>query len=91
MGFRKKRKAIVSSITRARIPGTHEDGESELVQARVVPAVVAEKSRAAMMLGARNLETKHADQTYRDLGIPIFDQHAGQSQLHDILQRGRNK
>lgn len=91
MGFRKKRKAIVSSITRARIPGADRDDETELVQSRTVPAVVAEKSRAALMLGAREGETKHADQIYRDMGIPIFDQAAGRSQLHDIIQRGRNK
>jgi hypothetical protein len=91
MGFRKKRKAINSSVTRTRLPGVNADGENELVQARTVPAVVAEKSRAAMMLGAREGETKHADQVYRDIGIPIFDVSAGRSQLHDIIQRGQGR
>lgn len=87
---RTKRPAIISFVTKSEIPGA-DDESTELVQQRTVPAVVAEKSRAAMMLGARNLETKHADQTYRDYGIPIFDQNAGRSQLHDMIQRGRSK
>lgn len=90
MGFRKKRKAIVSSITRAHIPGPDEQG-GELVQPRTVPHVIAEKSRAAMMLGAREGETKSADRVYRDIGIPIFDVSAGRSQLHELLQRGRGR
>jgi uncharacterized protein YijF (DUF1287 family) len=84
---RRKRRAIKSFVLRDNIPGIHAEG---LIQSREVPAVVAEKSRAALMLGARNLSTRSYDTAYRDLGIPIFDVNAGQQQLADMLRRGES-
>jgi hypothetical protein len=85
---RKKRKAIESHVLRDEIPGIGDD--DRLVQSRVVPEVVAEKSRAAKLLGGRTLGQKSADSVYRDLGIPIFDTNAGKAQLDDLIQRGSN-
>lgn len=88
---RKKRRAIRSFVVRSDIPGVQREDESRLVQSRSVPAVAAEKSRAARMLGARTLGQKSSDTLYRDLGVPIFDMNAGQAQLDEMLHRGRQR
>jgi hypothetical protein len=84
------RRVIRAHVARGTIPGVNADGEG-LVRGRDVPAVQAERSRAARRAGATNGADRSQDGLLRSYGVPVFDRHAGQGELNGYIVRGNGK